>query len=284
MKKIILIVGLLVTISALADDVSSFDSNKEVMKQKKGDYGEMRRRSDVPLGATQKIWDKSEGGVYEINYLKNDVIKIRIREFMNTTITLPRWEKIKQVFIGNEDIVKSLQPKQNILVLEPEGEVGADTSISVICEGHTYLLYVRIEGLNSKNLPDVGVTIKALPPHGFHQKNKTKVAKEFTKEWLNEMNISPKELDFKFAMSGDRSIAPDLVYSDGFNTWLNYGKNFNKRTVPIIMMVLDGVDTPANYEVIGNSVVVQNVGIITLKNGGKTTCIYPSHLGRHSYA
>ena len=98
------------------------------------------------------------------------------------------------------------------------------------------------------------------------------------------MQIHPKDLDFKFAMSGDRDIMPNFVYADGFNMWLDYGDKFQKKTMPIIMAVIDGVDTPANYVVVGNAVVVQNIGILTLKNGGKRACIYPSPLGRHSYA
>lgn len=283
-KNIVLIGGLLIAVQANCDVVNSFDSNKDVIEQSKGNYPETKRRSDVPLGAIQKAWDKKKGKVYHVRNDNGDAIKIIVREGMNSTVTLPRWEKIKLYSIGNEDVIKIIKAKANTLILEPVGNVGVDTNVSIIGEGHNYSLYVRVEGANSRNLPDLQVRVKALPPQGFHKNRQSEAAKNFSKEWLDKMQIHPKELDFKFAMSGDRDIMPDFVYSDGFNTWLHYGDNFQKKTMPIIMAVIDGVDTTANYVVVGNAVVVQNIGILTLKNGGKRACVYPSRLGRHSYA
>lgn len=262
---------------------TSIKSNTDVNKQINGDFGLMTRAESLPLGAIQHAWDKTNNrsGIYEVEYRSNSVIKIRVREHMVSTISLPKWEKIEKVLVGDEGIVRATIPKHNIVILEPQDFVGTDTSVTIIGQGHTYILYVRLEGYNSKSIPDIGVTIKAHPPQGFLVKNKLNKQKTLRQDYLQRVLTKPEDLSFDFSMAGDKSIAPKIVYSDGIRTWLYYGKHINKTRLPAVYSVIDGVDVPSNSTRIKNSIVVQGDGFLTLKNGAKVVCVYPTHLGRH---
>lgn len=254
--------------------------NIDVTKQIQGDYGQMERVASLPLGSIQRIWDKSKDGegIYEVDYNPHKVVKIRIREHMTSTISLPKWEKIERIIVADEGVVKGTRHKNNIIILEPQHFVGTDTSVTIIGRGHTYLLYVRLEGYNSKTIPDVGVNIRAYPPHGFSVPDGKDSISMMPKDYLEQALTKPEELNFNFSMAGSKDIAPKMVYSDGVRTWLYYGDNIRKKRLPSIYAVVDGVDTPVNSTRIKNALVVQGSGIFTLRNGGKITCLYPTKL------
>jgi ComB9 competence protein len=209
--------------------------NSYVNQQLKGDYGNLKR-PHVPLGIIQHAWDENIGGVYEIDYKSNEVIKIRLREHMITTIKFPSWEKINKILIGDQTLIDAIKPKQNIVVLYPLEYIGVDTSISILGDGYTYLFYARIEGYESKNIPDLGVNIRAYPPYRIT--NKTIKSKKSAKDYLEQSITKPEDLDFNFSMSGNKDIAPKVVYSDGIRTWLYYGKGGHKKRVPAVSLVL----------------------------------------------
>lgn len=245
--------------------------NPEINKQLNGDYGALKR-PHIPLGSVQHAWDQQVGGVYDVEFKSNAVIKLRLRENMITTIRLPSWEKVKRVIIGDQALLNVTNPKSNIVILHPTEYFGSDTSISIVAQGHTYLFYVRVEGYESKEIPNIGVNIKAFPPHNII---KTEIkSKAITKDYLEKLLTNPADLDFKFTMSGDKEIAPEIVYSDGTRIWLYYGEK--KKRMPIVSMVIDGVDSPAIVFRQKNALVVSGHGILTLRNGSKITCIHPS--------
>ena len=259
-------------------NISTIHEDPNVKKQVNGDFNQMERKESLPLGAIQTAWDNSTAGqgIYDVEYLSNEVIKLRVREYMTTTIELPKWEIIKKVVIGDDGVVKATVLHDRFVVLKPQEYIGADTSVTVICHGYTYWFYVRCEGYNSKLVPDIGVKIRAFPPlknkvEGISNKNEQK-----TIDYLEKVVTSPEELNFKFSMSGSKKIAPKIVYSDGYRTWLNYGENIKKVRLPVIYIVVDGVDTPVNVTKIKQSLVIQGSGTFTLKNGEEITCVYPT--------
>lgn len=257
--------------------------NRNVMEQQKGNYPNMDRRESTPLGAIQKAFDKNKGAVYDIDHNPSEVIKIRMRESLDTSIDLPRWEDIKHVVTGNEQFIKAIKTKSNQVLLKPI-EIGVDTSVTIVGL-NTYRLYVRVEGYNSKNIPDIGVNIHAIPPSGMINNKSDKQQQDAVTDWLTQpVPTSPAGMDFEWSMAGDRDIAPELVYSDGTRTWLYYGEQLDKRNLPVVFMVEDGIDIPVNNKVIGKSIVVSGAGTLTLKNGVKTTCVYPTKLGRRIHA
>jgi ComB9 competence protein len=278
-RVVFILIGALVSFSA--SGVVSVYADEDVSNQVKGNYPDMERGDSVPLGTIQHAWNKAKGGAYNVEYRANEIIKVRLREWMDTTIVLPKYEKIQRVIVGNDSYIRATKHQDNIVTLKPL-EVGVDTNLTIVAH-NTYVMYVRVEGYNSKNLPDLRVNVKASPPRGLLNAGDKPLTKKEIHDYLGQAVTNPEDLDFDYAMSGNPDIAPERVYSDGIRTFLDYGAYLNKRNLPAVFLVDDEVDMPANTAVIKNSIVVDGSGILTLKNGGKTTCVYPTRLGRHSY-
>lgn len=246
-----------------------------VVAQVNGNFGDMDRIATQPLGAIQKAWDSynQQQGVYIIQHCDNEIIKIRMREYMSTTITFPIWENISNIVVADEGVVKAKTIKNNIVILEPQRFVGTDTTITMLGAGNVYVFYIRLESYKSVNIPDISVLIKSHPRKEFDSISMP-VKTQDVNEYLSKVIINPEDLNFNFSMSGDKDIAPDFVYSDGQRTWLYYGSKIHNTRLPAVFFVKDGVDMPANTNRIKNSIVVQGVGDLTLKNGLDFVCVY----------
>lgn len=168
--------------------------------------------------------------------------------------------------------------KDNIIHIEPQDYVGADTNLALLGRGHTYLFYVRFDGHNSNKIPDLGIKIRTHPPKNVKNGKALKNKELLNFDYLEAVITSPEDLNFNYSMSGNKEIAPNRVYSDGYRTWLNYDQSIKKRNLPSVYAVIDGVDTPVNTTRIKNSIVIQGSGVFTLKNGHKVTCIYPTKM------
>ncbi len=71
-------------------------------------------------------------------------------------------------------------------------------------------------------------------------------------------------------MAGDKSIAPDRVYSDGVFTYFDYGNRWNESDLPAVYRVVDGVDTPVNTRTKGVLLIAESAGAFTLRNGQRS--------------
>jgi type IV secretory pathway VirB9-like protein len=76
-------------------------------------------------------------------------------------------------------------------------------------------------------------------------------------------------------MSGERSIAPRRVFSDGVFTWFDYGAKWDREDLPAVYRVVDGVDTPVNTRIKGTMLVAEATGAFTLRNGQRVVCVRP---------
>ena len=273
------------SVSASADQpVDDSLAHKEVSQQAEGDYPALRRETSVPLASMQKAWEHAEygAGVRIVNFDPRDTVRLVVREYMTTTIVFPQWERIEEVIIGDEGNYETRTIKDNILTIRPTNYVGIDTSITLIGEsGHVYGFYVRVEGHNSKNISDITVRMQVPEPVYAYakQEKKSKKIKEVEQEkedYLEEAYFDPSKLDFKFSMSGDETIAPDLVYSDGVITWFDYGDNLDERNLPTFFSVVDGYQKAINVTLDGNRLVAHGAGSFVLKSGDKITCVYPT--------
>ena len=276
------------SVTARADNIDSAQSHKEVSAQVKGDYPDLHRESSVPLASMQKAWEHADygAGVRIVNFDPRDTVRLVVREYMTTTIVFPQWERIEDVIVGDEGNYQTLKPKENILTLRPVNYVGIDTSITIIGEsGHVYGFYVRVEGHNSKNISDI--TVRMQVPEPIYANNKQskpeRVAEQQKEDYLGEAHFDSSKLDFKFSMSGDESIAPDLVYSDGVRTWFDYGDNLDERNLPTFFSVVDGYQKAINVTLDGGRLVAHGAGSFVLKSGDRVTCVYPTKTkGRHA--
>src|SRR5260370_10582803 len=78
-----------------------------------------------------------------------------------------------------------------------------------------------------------------------------------------------------FSMSGEGSIGPQRVFSDGVFTWFDYGARWDCEGLPAVYRVIDGVDTPVNTRIKGSMLVAEASGAFTLRNGQRTVCVRP---------
>jgi len=283
-KFLILVMIICLSVSASADQpVDDSLAHKEVSQQAEGDYPTLNREAAVPLASMQKAWEHADygSGVRIVNFDPRDTVRLVVREYMTTTIVFPQWERIEEVIIGDEGNYQTLTPKDNILIIRPTNYVGIDTSITLIGEkGHVYSFYVRVEGHNSKNISDITVRMQVPEPvYAYAKQQKQTKSREIEQEkedYLEEAYLDSSKLDFKFSMSGDEEIAPDLVYSDGVRTWFDYGDNLDERNLPTFFSVVDGYQKAINVTMDGSRLVAHGAGSFVLKSGDKVTCVYPT--------
>lgn len=284
-KLLSVLIIICLSVSASADQpVDDSLAHKEVSQQAEGDYPALHREASVPLASMQKAWEHADygAGVRIVNFDPRDTVRLVVREYMTTTIVFPQWERIEEVIIGDEGNYETRTIKDNILTIRPTNYVGIDTSITLIGEsGHVYGFYVRVEGHNSKNISDITVRMQVPEPvYAYAKQQKqtkqSRVTEQEKEDYLEEAHFDPSKLDFKFSMSGDETIAPDLVYSDGVITWFDYGDNLDERNLPTFFSVVDGYQKAINVTMDGNRLVAHGAGSFVLKSGDKITCVYPT--------
>ena len=255
--------------------ISTVAENPDIEEQIKGDYPELERVEAQPLGAIQHAWDQApaSAGVYQVIYRPSEIIRFRTREYMTTTIVLPKWECVNEMIVGDETAydVKLLKP--HLVLVRPKEFVGLDSTLTLIgASGRVYSFYMRSEGYNSKHVSDVCVYVRAQRTESGGQRAEKETEKPMP-DYLEDAYVNPSDLSFAFDMAGDAEIAPERVYSDGIRTWFDYGANIKKKSLPTIYKVEDGIDTPINVNREGTKLVAQAVGNFCLKHGVKVVCV-----------
>ena len=137
-------------------------------RQSEGDYppllrqGQRTTTSNVPTqgGFIQEAWNDAgpNAGYVEFKADPNRTYKIRIREFMTTTLMLPDGDEVWRADVGDPTQIEVQLRRPNILTIRPNG-FGFDTNITVFAGDNVYPIYVRAEGHNSVNLSDLIVRI-----------------------------------------------------------------------------------------------------------------------------
>lgn len=104
-------------------------------------------------------------------------------------------------------------------------------------------------------------------------------------KWFKKENVENKDtrLDHDFNMRArlicnwwlcsDKNIAPVNVWTDGKYTYLDY-RDKEVKDIPMVLEVVDEVDTPLNYTIKNGIVVVSALSnSLTIRAGGKWVCI-----------
>lgn len=245
--------------------------DESVIEQEAGQYGEMKRINN-PLGTIQKKWDErnDKAGIYTVMYSHDQIIKLRLREYMKSIIILPTWEVAEHILVGDESVLKVHLLENQKIILESQGYVGVDTNLQVVGRsGNVYLFYIRIEGYNSNFIPD----LKTYVLSRIMVKNITKSVRKKSDDYLEEINYKPSEISFNYQMYGSKKIAPKFVFNDGYRTWLFYGNEINKKEIPAVYAIIDTKEALINSTLINKSVVISYVGDLTLKLGKEQTCL-----------
>jgi type IV secretory pathway VirB9-like protein len=292
-----------------ASDIINMADPVAVEAQLKGNFGTIDRKPSLPLGAVQEAWKKADNkaGVYTVGYSPDEIIRLRVREKMPVTIVLPEWEEVGPVANGDPFVFGYQLIQKNMVVVEA-AHVGADASLTIVgkLSRRVYAFYLRAEGFNSVEIPDVVVYVRAAAPAGAGAVSGAMPAEPARPvpgggegasagqvtgqarpvaalrktglndaDYLQEVPFDPERLQFGFSMSGDRSIAPERVFSDGVFTYFDFGSRWTGTDLPAVWRVVDGVDTPQNTRVRGTMVIAEATGAFTLRNGQRVVCVRP---------
>lgn len=248
----------------------------------------------MDLHAIQKAFNTA-GPFSETEHFKYDpnaTYKLRLRQYMHTTIILPVGERIASYSLGDKVDFHFVPLSENNPALTNIAEVyarypGADTNLTIIGDsGHIYSFYLRVDSVASKYLPVLlayvdGKAIggKVLPKgEVYGPLAPSKEYKPAKHEYLHKLGlVNPADLDYDYKMKdGDMSLAPIRVFSDRHFTYFQFGQhNLNdEHRLPVIYKVVDGYDTPVNTRVVGGTVVAETVSKKwTLRSGDAHLCI-----------
>ncbi len=259
------------------------------------DYGKLTRQSgNLQI---QKAWDeaKQNEGIYIYDSCENCTYKVATREFFITTIQLPANEVIETIDIGDNSSFQIKQRTSNAIAIKPLIP-GVDTNIIIWTNANIYPLYIRSEGIDSPNIPDM--VVKIIPDKFPNVKigklaqkleNKTDIKADIPieKPVINSVKPTqrkyPQELQFDpsklrgwgdYELAGDKELKPLSVFRDDYFTYINFGSKFNEIDLPVAYVVNDGIDENVNTRVNGTTLIIESVAKkITLVSGKKYICI-----------
>jgi len=282
--------------AGVKDPLGDLLNADQMLAQGGGKFGELVREL-LPAGQIQDAWQKAKPGaaVQFIAFDKTKEIKLRLRTGAHTLVVLPEWESVssnEQIDIGSQEAVSvKVKPALggNTLALFP-AQAGRDSTVSVMGDSGTlYGFYLVVETPKSGAVPDAAVHITGRAPLHWDGPQRPGVAQLVAaagggrggRDYLRDLPFEAKNLDFGFAMSGDSTIAPETVFSDGIFTYLHFGDRFDAVDLPVVHRVQDRIDTPVNTRIKGRTLIVETpVGEgLTLRNGRRTVCIRKSTLG-----
>ena len=239
------------------------------------------------LNMIQKAFDKSgpRDNTVHFKYSPDATYKLRLREFMNTTIVLPKGEQIKSFSLGEETnftfvpLSNDDEELTNLAQVFPEYP-GADTNLTIVGRtGRVYSFYLRSDSVRSPHLPHLVAYVNDLDFVASHE-TPVQPEKQFEAdpEYLRELGlVNPDELEMDYVfINGDMTLAPIRVFSDGYMTYFQFGKENLDRVqrLPTIYRVVDGYDSPANTRVVGGTLVADTISDKwTLRNGESHLCV-----------
>jgi type IV secretory pathway VirB9-like protein len=133
---------------------------KQAKDQAEGRFGPMVRPRTS--GQIQDAWDYAEksDGVYVTDVCETCTYRVRTREYLVTLIELPAGEEITRIDVGDPRSWSVNKRDERRIAIRP-ASYGYDTSMIVYGgSGHVYPFYLRAEGVNSINMPDLLVRLK----------------------------------------------------------------------------------------------------------------------------
>lgn len=261
-------------------------------------------RQTVNLKKVQAAFDQAnpQDTSKTYGYRADQIIKIRLREFMQTVVILPEGEEVAGSVIGDgvNFAVDKLPGYKNRFVLWGR-DPGADTNLTVFGKtGRIYSFYMRIDSTASAHIPDLLVFIKdntltyeeiaAMAAKDADAAPAAKTEKEcldckredyppqqFARDYLRDLpGVDRKKANLNYVMrGGSRDLAPQAVWDDGYMTYFKYGDtNLDAVKVPVIYQVRDGYDNITNYRIEGGYIVMETVNDKwTIRRGEQYLCI-----------
>ena len=273
-------------------------------------------RDDANLQAIQTAFDISDprANIRRFPYDPDITYKIRLREYMGSTIVLPEKEEIigYSLFDKHNFTFVPLSDKNPSLtnVFDVYGKYhGADTNLVVHGKsGNIYSFYLRNDSVKSPHMPNLvtfiesgetteEITLVAATQEptkensevgqegGIQAQNQVLQDAQDTQEpdYLRALpiKVAPGKINHRYVFKGgDKKIRPLRVFDDGHFTFFQFGKeNLDEvQTLPTLYRVVEGYDTPVNTRVAGGFLVGEILSEKwTLRSGNTYYCIWRDH-------
>ena len=264
-----------------------------------------REMRDKPsLQAVQAAFDSSDpkANVLRFKWHPDMTYKLRLREFMDTTVALPEGEEINAYSLGDTKNFRFVpltkpgkegKPELKHLFRIAADYPGADTNLSVIGKsGRIYSFYLRADSVQSSFLPALVVYIEGevekrqetgetMTEKGGEKKIGGEPVSIFDKqkeaEYLRALDIpNTRDIAYSYVMAGEKELAPLKVFDDGVWTYFKFAEeNLDRvKRLPALYRVVDGVDSPVNTRVVDGTLVAETTSKgWTLRNGDSHLCI-----------
>lgn len=272
-------------------------------------------RESVSLNAVQTAFDEADprANIKRFRYDPTVTYRIRMREFMDSTVILPPGESVEafsladtknfgfEPFGGTGTAKKPLRPDLAHIFRVWAINPGADTNLTVLGKaGRVYSFYLRADSIKSTHMPalvtyiddpaytpPLPATTEKAPKAGEGEKApsiplgaapKSTAEAEAMAEYLRKLPIAkPSDIVFGYsAKAGDASLAPAKIFDDGVWTYFKYGDdNLDKiKRLPVIYRVIDGVDTPVNQRIEAGTIIAETTSAAwTLRSGDAHLCV-----------
>lgn len=279
--------------------------------QQEGIYGYLERPRSA--GQVQQIWDEAgtKAGIYTVDACSDCSYKVQVREWMVTTIELPKGEVIESADLGDQKGFQVSQRGKNRLAVRPVGH-GYDTNLLIYGKsGAIYPVYLRAIGFNAVDITDFVVRIQgtvsmpedtadmAVPgiaddkgkatgntPVNAKQAAASGLAQAFAgadpkaspvQDFVQEVPFDPSKLHGwgQYKLSGnDDTMRPETIFRDDRFTYIKYGDKWTEIELPNAYVMVDDIDEVVNTRVMGDTYIIESTRPkITLKSGKSYLCI-----------
>lgn len=269
-------------------------------QESRGEFPTMERSPNMPLGTLQRSWDRplpangqSAPGVIHYLWQADFVMGVRTRDFMVTTLMLPNWEKVSDLYVGDSLVFEAKKVRSNVIAVRSRN-AGADSNLTVLgASGNLYNFYLRSEAWNTRQITDLAVYVDATRPEEESDTAATDMMIEskggsgiVAPDYIRRIARRPEDIRFDMQIlarsARDAEIAPERVFEDGLFTYFDFGSRADSMARPVVHQIVDGVDTVVNSRTVGpqgSILVAEAVGDFTLRNGAKVVCVKrkPSH-------
>lgn len=223
---------------------------------------------------------RADPRIKNVNYSPNDVYVIHGHYGYSTHIIFAEDEVIEHLSPG-DSIAWQFNPKNNHLFLQPV-EDEADTNLSVLTNKRMYNFELRAGQAAHVSDRSLSFLVQFHYPQDELQKQlmAQEVAQVEEKKWIAK-DFDPENLNFKYSMRGDESIAPNKVFDDGLFTYFQFDESI--KTPAIFLVDADKKESLVNYHVKGRYIVVQSTGAqFMLRENQQATCIYNDNTPKES--
>ena len=269
--------------------------------------------SGVNLKQIQKAFDsaRTTENVYVFQVDKMEAPRIRLREFMETLIVLPKGEAIEGYSLGDKSnfSVTPLEGRSaNVMRVRPTYP-GADTNLTLMGKsGRIYPFYLRVDSVDSDHMPMFVVYIESDGSASFSttpqevsskaeaQEPKQQTAEEIARaegeylRSLGDVDVTAVNCSYAtskgkwfgrgvkwFGRSASYELEPIRICDDGKWTYFrfsNTGHLDDVQQLPVVYQVVDGYDTPVNTRVQGGVIVAETTSKNwTLRAGDRHLCV-----------